>query len=440
MTTQISAANIESGTLGTFSGPRVTSIGYIGDDTAANITGGQTITLNGSGFAAGAAVLINGTPVSLVTFVDPTKLTFTSPVMTAGGYVLYVINTDGGTAISLPGIQYSGVPAWTTSAGSLAIVEELTVVSVSLAATGDAPVTYSIVSGELPSGVTLNSSTGIISGTMPPVVSSSTYNFTISAVDAQNQDTNRSFSFTVNPVPVTLNVEYLLVAGGGAGGPAQDTNQYGGGGGAGGLLAGTATVSGSTSYLITVGGGGVSTDIYTSTTGSNSSAAFADVAVGGGGSTAGQNGGSGGGASRYYTGYGRGIYPGSTYISAARQGYDGGQQIGGGGGAGGPGLSNGHGGAGLASSISGTSTVYSAGGEVAVYYGVVAAGPNTGNGGYGANSGSYGALGYSGGSGIVIIRYSDTKPAAASTTGSPTITVADGYRVYKFTSSGTITF
>jgi hypothetical protein len=46
----------------------------------------------------------------------------------------------------------------------------------------------------------------------------------------------------------------------------------------------------------------------------------------------------------------------------------------------------------------------------------------------------------SGGSGIVIIRYSDTFAAATSTTGSPTITVAGGYRVYKWTSSGSITF
>jgi hypothetical protein len=45
-----------------------------------------------------------------------------------------------------------------------------------------------------------------------------------------------------------------------------------------------------------------------------------------------------------------------------------------------------------------------------------------------------------GGSGIVIIRYADTFPAATATTGSPTITVAGGYRVYKFTGTGSITF
>jgi hypothetical protein len=45
-----------------------------------------------------------------------------------------------------------------------------------------------------------------------------------------------------------------------------------------------------------------------------------------------------------------------------------------------------------------------------------------------------------GGSGIVIIRYGDTYAAATSTTGSPTITVAGGYRVYTWTTSGSITF
>jgi hypothetical protein len=40
----------------------------------------------------------------------------------------------------------------------------------------------------------------------------------------------------------------------------------------------------------------------------------------------------------------------------------------------------------------------------------------------------------------VLVRYSDTFAAAASTTGSPTITVAGGYRVYSWAGSGSITF
>jgi hypothetical protein len=62
-------------------------------------------------------------------------------------------------------------------------------------------------------------------------------------------------------------------------------------------------------------------------------------------------------------------------------------------------------------------------------------GDNTGNGG-GSGSGGGGT----GGSGIVVLRYADTFALAVSTTGSPTVTTAGGYNVYKFTGSGTITF
>jgi hypothetical protein len=62
--------------------------------------------------------------------------------------------------------------------------------------------------------------------------------------------------------------------------------------------------------------------------------------------------------------------------------------------------------------------------------------PNTGGGA----GGSRDANGGTGGSGVVVIRYADSFPLAASTTGSPTVTTAGGYRVYKYTSSGTITF
>jgi len=65
---------------------------------------------------------------------------------------------------------------------------------------------------------------------------------------------------------------------------------------------------------------------------------------------------------------------------------------------------------------------------------------NTGGGGGGGNgavNGSY--LGGTGGSGIVILAYPSTYATAASTTGSPTLTTANGYNVYTFTASGSIT-
>jgi hypothetical protein len=66
----------------------------------------------------------------------------------------------------------------------------------------------------------------------------------------------------------------------------------------------------------------------------------------------------------------------------------------------------------------------------------VAGTTNTGSGGGSGGNGNGG----NGGSGIVVLRYADTFDAAVSTTGSPTITVSGGYRIYTFTGSGTITF
>lgn len=62
-------------------------------------------------------------------------------------------------------------------------------------------------------------------------------------------------------------------------------------------------------------------------------------------------------------------------------------------------------------------------------------GPNTGAAG--ANSGSGGGPA---GSGVVIIRYPSTSPAASATTGSPVVNTAGGYRIYRWTGSGSITF
>jgi hypothetical protein len=40
----------------------------------------------------------------------------------------------------------------------------------------------------------------------------------------------------------------------------------------------------------------------------------------------------------------------------------------------------------------------------------------------------------------VIIRYPDIFAAPTATTGSPTVTVSGGFRIYRWTSSGSITF
>jgi len=190
----------------TLAAPRIGGINYVGDNTATNISGGETLSINGFGFREGASVVIDGSVVSIVSVVSSSLLTFIAPPKSAGTYTLYVVNPDGGTAISLVGIQYSGVPTWTTSAGSLGSVYETQLFDTTVSATGnDIPIIYSLDSGNLPDGVSLTSGNGKISGTANVVNSSTTYNFSLKASDYQNQDTTRSFSITVNPDVITWN-------------------------------------------------------------------------------------------------------------------------------------------------------------------------------------------------------------------------------------------
>jgi hypothetical protein len=124
----------------------------------------------------------------------------------------------------------------------------------------------------------------------------------------------------------------------------------------------------------------------------------------------------------------------------------------------------GQGGAGTCSTITGSRVFYAGGGGGGVWqtggpFGLGNSGGGNGGtalGGRGrdalGNSGSGGGGhsmtndsrifggGGSGGSGVVIIRYSASLSAPTSTTGSPQINYADGYQIYIFTSSGSITF
>ena len=63
------------------------------------------------------------------------------------------------------------------------------------AAGGTTPYTWSISSGALPTGTSINSSTGLISGT--PTVAG-TYNFTVKIVDAVGNINTNSFQIIIN--------------------------------------------------------------------------------------------------------------------------------------------------------------------------------------------------------------------------------------------------
>jgi Putative Ig domain len=448
----------------TISNIQVTNSSYtVLDDTAVGTTGGF-IKITGTKFNTGVQVYIGSILATSISLVNSTVLNVQVPATTAGSYDVTVVNTDGTYGLKPIGITFSPINiTWVTSS-SLGPYQTGVAISLQLNATG--AVGYQLQSGStLPTGLTLSSS-GLLSGTVN-VVSDTTYSFTIEAYDSELQDGPRTFSLPVVLAIPPSTVEYLVVAGGGGGGSLAG---QGGGGGAGGYrTASSFAVTPGAPITVTVGAGG-----SVSVNGSNS--VFGNITSVGGGrggtvNSAGVAGGSGGGA---------GIYDSSSGslgggAGTAGQGNNGGssynnfgdRSAGGGGGAsavGGNALINhrgGMGGAGSTSSISGTSVAYAGGGGGAAYWtdtsftgvaGFVGSGAAGGGNGSSVspslaatsavtNSGSGGGGGGgAGGSGVVIIRYSDIFTEATSTTGSPTYTVAGGFRIYQFSGSGSITF
>jgi len=178
--------------------PIITSISYPGDDLAADPAGGQTITINGSDFKAGATVTVDGTTPSVITLVSATEITFTAPSKTAGDYDVVVTNEDSGNATAVDGMTYNGLPSWTTPAGNLGTFEENTTIpTITLVAAepDSGAISYSITTGGLPTGLSLAGDD--IDGTTPAVAGETTYNFTVTATDNENQSTERAFNIVV---------------------------------------------------------------------------------------------------------------------------------------------------------------------------------------------------------------------------------------------------
>jgi len=396
------------------------------DDTAINVDGGYFI-VNGSGFVSGATVIVEDTIASSVSFINSTLLRCQIGAKAASSYNIYVVNPDGGTAIRPLGLTFSAFPSWVTGS-TLANATQNTAFSYSLTAT-DA-VSYALSPGNsVPNGSALYSN-GQFSGNVA-VNANTAYSFTVIATDAQAQDSPRTFSFNIIYIAKPQTVEYLVVAGGGGGGGGISGTSEAGGGGAGGYIATTDNITEGETYTVVVGGGGGGgPGPGTGAAGGNSSA-FGTTTVGGGGgagytATAG-SGGSGGGS--YAGGAGSGT-PGQGNPGGTGGGF--GQSGAGGGGAGQagfPGPTSGRGGNG---NVWLNGTFYAGGG------GTTGTAGGSGGGGTGKPGPGAGQPGGSGGSGVVILRYEDYLDPAANTNGTVSVTTANGYRYYTFTSSGNI--
>jgi hypothetical protein len=187
----------------------VTSISPTSFTPSDNSGGNNSLVITGTGYKSGATVQVignNGTIVSAssVTVNSSTQITAVIPTLNAAlePFDIKVTNASGNSAQLDNTLQINTTPVWSTSAGTLATINDTATGTHATVAATDADgetITYSVVSGALPGNVSLNTSTGAISGDPTNIDNSTTYTFELGASDGTDT-VNRTFNIVVNPV------------------------------------------------------------------------------------------------------------------------------------------------------------------------------------------------------------------------------------------------
>ena len=176
----------------------------------------SAVTINGTNFVSVPIVeAINSSTGAIsravaVSWVSSTEISATFNLANADYYVRIENNNGYAVRSTNPILSASSAPTWSTASGSIGTISAGSTVSLSVSASSDSAVTYSEVTsgGNVLTGtsdtpattmsLTLNSSTGAITGTAPSPTSDTTYNFTLRATDAETQTADRAFSITVS--------------------------------------------------------------------------------------------------------------------------------------------------------------------------------------------------------------------------------------------------
>jgi YVTN family beta-propeller protein len=141
---------------------------------------------------------------------DGRTVVTSSGLVTAITYIVSPSSGGGGSFISLPWegnsnpklSSYGVLPTTLTLACPTNTAQVGDAYSSALVVSGGvAPFTFSITSGSLPPGLTLNTSTGAITGTP---TTAGTYNFTAQVVDSQSSTATSNCSIAVSPATLTL--------------------------------------------------------------------------------------------------------------------------------------------------------------------------------------------------------------------------------------------
>ena len=190
--------------------PSVSTSSLPGGDTSAAYH--QTVTTAGGTGPYTYAVTTGSLPPGLT--LDPTTGVISGTPAATGSTTFTVTSTDadGRTASASLIVVVSGPPSVTTP--SLVGADNGTAYSQTLAGTGGTgPYTWAVASGTLPSGLTLNAATGVLSGT-PAGVGSDT--FTVSMTDGAGTTVTKTFTVAVSAAPTVATPSLLGADRGGA--------------------------------------------------------------------------------------------------------------------------------------------------------------------------------------------------------------------------------
>jgi len=193
--------------------PTISSVGN-GNISEEDIASGYTLSITGSGFNAGATVKFIGADnteytSASVTVNSDTSISATVPSGVSNAnepYSVKVTNISGLSNTLTDAFNVNASPAWTTATGNLSDNADDASLSITVSASDPegAAITYAVESGSsLPTGLSLNSSTGVISGTAPDVTAATTSSFNLEASDGSNT-VSRSFNIITRP---TLNTK-----------------------------------------------------------------------------------------------------------------------------------------------------------------------------------------------------------------------------------------
>jgi hypothetical protein len=165
------------------------------DDTAVALTGGYVL-VNGDGFGPGSIVQVGGTNATATSYASSTQLRVQTPAKSSGTYDVTVIRGDTKTATLASAVSYSDAVTWVTTS-PLDAMHQYLPFTTTLQATSDSNVVYANTTA-LPSGVTLNTSTGVLEGNIVTGNADTLYSFDVQAQDEELQDSTKTFLIQYN--------------------------------------------------------------------------------------------------------------------------------------------------------------------------------------------------------------------------------------------------